>query len=301
MVETAPAGADRGDLARLAAEHYENFPVGSILVPKASRVHFHRVYAFARTADDLADEHRDLGLLLAFRRAFEEHLDAAEVRRLDAVAEPLPLFVDLCLSIRELDLPRELFLALLDAFEQDLRVGRYADDAGLLDYCTRSADPVGRLVLRIFGHRDPALDALSDPICTALQLINHLQDLRSDLVERDRIYFPTADLERFGVGEDDLRAATASPGVRALVAHWLDRSTAMLREGWPLCAQVRGRLRLELRAIVAGAAAVVARIRAVDCDVLGHRVHLTKGERVRSLVGALCSSQLPRALREERR
>ena len=225
--------ADREALSQLAAEHYENFPVGSFLVPKASRVHFHRVYAFARTADDLADEHRDLDLLLAFRRSFEEHLDAAEVRRLELVAEPLPLFVDLCSSIRELELPRELFLALLDAFEQDLRVGRYADDAALLDYCTRSADPVGRLVLRIFGHRDPALDALSDPICTALQLVNHLQDIRSDLVERDRIYFPTGDLDRFGVAEDDLRAATASDGVKALVAHWLDRSAAMLREGWP--------------------------------------------------------------------
>lgn len=280
---------DSREFMRLAREHYENFPVGSVLVPRAQRKHVHRIYAFARTADDIADELRDAEALATYRAEFLAHLDGAH-------AEAEPLFADLAATIRELDLPTSLFTDLLDAFAQDLDVGRYVDERSLFDYCKKSADPVGRLVLRVFGHRDAELDRLSDSICTALQLLNHLQDLRSDLLERDRIYFPSSDLARFGVDEAQLRAPTASPQVRALVAHWLDRTASMLAAGWPLMQAVRGRLRLELRAIVGGAAAVVRAIRRVDHDVLGNTCRVGTFEKLSVLCRALTSARLPRGL-----
>lgn len=269
----------------MAGQHYENFPVGSWLLPRASRVHLHRIYAFARTADDLADELRDAAALAAFRRDFLAHLDGG--------AHDVPLFVDLVATIRECRLERALFTDLLDAFAQDLEVQRY-DLPRLLEYCRRSADPVGRLVLRVQGYRSPELDAWSDQICTALQLLNHLQDVGEDLRERDRIYFPGEDLVRFGVTETELRGAVASPAVRQLVLHWADRIGAMFAAGWPLVGAVRGRLRWELRAILRGAAAVLRRIRAEGGDVLGGRVHLGKGERVRTVLVGLCSARMPR-------
>ena len=271
------------DHLALAARHYENFPVGSWLLPKAARLHLHRIYAFARTADDLADEFRDAAALTAFRREFLAHLDGAQ---------RAPLFVDLAATIRACELPVSLFTDLLDAFDQDLVVRRY-DEASLLDYCRRSADPVGRLVLRVCGYRSEQLDAWSDRICTGLQLLNHLQDIGADLRERDRIYFPQQDLARFGVSEAQLRAPHADAAVRALVAHWRERIAAMFVAGWPLIGQVRGRLRLELRAIVRGAAAVLRAIRAADGDVLGGKVKLSKGQQLRVLLGGLCSPSMP--------
>ena len=269
----------------MARQHYENFPVGSWLLPRAARVHLHRIYAFARTADDLADELRDAAALAAFRRDFLAHLDG--------VASDVPLFRELVQSIRVLGLERSLFTDLLDAFAQDLEVGRY-DLAGLLDYCRRSADPVGRLVLRTSGYRSAELDELSDRICTGLQLLNHLQDLGEDLRERDRIYFPREDLARFGVTEAHLRANAAGPELRSFVLHWAERIGAMFVAGWPLVQRVRGRLRWELRAILRGAAAVLARIRAERGDVLAGRVHLGKGERLRTVLAGLGSARMPR-------
>ncbi|MCC6781628.1 MAG: squalene synthase HpnC [Planctomycetes bacterium] len=281
-----PAASDFGTLA---ATHYENFPVGSFLVPRHLRRHVHRIYAFARVADDLADELRDAAALAAYREAFLAHQRGT--------AADVPLFVDLRATIAELGLQEQLFLDLLDAFAQDLRITRYADAEQLFDYCRRSADPVGRLVLRVFGHDDPQLDLLSDRICTALQLLNHLQDLGDDLRTRDRIYFPLGDLARHGVTVDDLRAPHANAATRALVAEWLTRTTALFREGWPLTQRVRGRLRYELRAIVGGAAGCVRAIRAVDHDVLGHDTKLHGLRRIGALLGAMLASGPPRALR----
>lgn len=278
------ASADQADYLALARRHYENFPVGSWLLPRAARVHLHRIYAFARTADDLADERRDGPALAAFRAAFLRHLDDG--------ARSEPLFVDLVATIRDCQLERNLFLDLLDAFAQDCVQGRY-DRNQLLDYCRRSADPIGRMVLRVHGYRDCALDLWSDRICTGLQLLNHLQDLRSDLLQRDRIYFPREDLARFGVEESALRADAAGPGVKALVQHWADWLGGEFAAGWPLVNAVRGRLRCELRAILHGAAAVLARMAAVDFDVLGGRVHLTKGERLRTVLAGLVRSRAP--------
>lgn len=280
---------DRATFERLAARHYENFPVGSCLVPRHLRRHVHRIYAFARIADDLADEARDKVALAAFRAEFERHLG-------DPPDDPVALFVDLRRTIAECSLPVALFLDLLDAFAQDLEQTRYASEAELLDYCRRSADPVGRLVLRVFGYDDPELDRRSDAICTALQLLNHLQDLGADLRVRDRVYFPREDLVRHGVVERALREDSAGPEVRALVGDWLDRIVARFRDGWPIVDAVHGRLRLELRAILCGAAGVVRRIRAADHDVLrdrGANVRLGRLERVATVVRGVCRRAMP--------
>lgn len=285
-IESAAASLhDPADYLSLARRHYENFPVGSWLLPKRARRHLHRIYAFARTADDLADELQDREALLRFRRDFVAHLDGA--------SQDVPLFVELAETIADCDLERQLFLDLLDAFEQDCHQRRY-DRVQLLDYCRRSADPVGRLVLRVSGYRDASLDALSDRICTGLQLINHLQDLRSDLLERDRIYFPIDELHAVGGHEDDLRASHANAAVRRFVLQQADRVAADFEAGWPLVGSVRGRLRLELRAIVRGAAAVLERIRAVEGDVLGGRVHLGRWRRLGTVLGGLLSAREPR-------
>ena len=186
----------------------------------------------------------------------------------------------------ERELEVSLFTDLLDAFDQDCHQTRYSRPE-LLDYCKRSADPVGRLVLRVCGYRDPRLDAWSDHVCTGLQLVNHLQDLREDLIERDRVYFPVEELAACGATVDDLRAERASPAVRRFVLEQAARVGEGLAAGWPLVSGVRGRLRLELRAIIRGAAAVLARIRAVDGDVLGGDVHLSKAVRVRTVFAGL--------------
>lgn len=290
---TAPAESVRNDPQRylaLATSHYENFPVGSWLLPRAARLHLRRIYAFARTADDLADELRDGPALTAFRCDFLRHLD-------DGV-DDVRLFVDLRASIRECALETHLFTDLLDAFDQDLVQRRY-DRAGLFAYCRRSADPVGRLVLRVCGHRDNRLDALSDRICTALQLLNHLQDLGEDLRVRDRIYFPQEDLKRFGVGEEQLRASHADAAVRALVQHWAHHTATEFAAGWPLVDAVGGRLRWELRAILRGAAGVLERIRAVGGDVLGHSTKLAAGARLRTVLGGLCLRRAPRFVTDD--
>ncbi len=282
-----PAAPDPQRHLTLAGQHYENFPVGSWLLPKAARRHLHRIYAFARTADDLADEHRDAVALAAFRADWLRHLDGG--------SRDVPLFVDLVATVRECGLEPSLFTDLLDAFAQDCVRQRY-DLAGLLEYCRRSADPIGRLVLRVHGYRDAALDRWSDRICTALQLLNHLQDLRDDLRQRDRIYFPQEDLARFHVTEPALLAPHAGAEVKALVRHWAGRLAVDFAAGWPLVQAVRGRLRWELRAILRGAAAVLRRMARVDGDVLGGRVHLTKRERIATVLGGLLLPGMPRGL-----
>ena len=273
---------------QLARRHYENFPVGSWLLPRAARGHLARIYAFARTADDLADELRDAEALARFRSDFLDHVEGR--------CSDVPLFVDLVASIKECDLPVALFTDLLDAFAQDLVVTDY-DEASLRDYCRLSADPVGRLVLRVCGYRDDKMDQLSDKICTALQLVNHLQDIGSDLRERGRVYFPREDLERFGVERPMLLANAANQQVRSLVLHWVDQLVVELAEGFELTRLVRGRLRYELRAIVCGAAAVLARIRAADGDVLREVLRLSKWQQMCCVLFGAWSRKGPRILR----
>ena len=193
---------------QLTRSHYENFPVGSALVPKRLRKHFYSIYAFARIADDFADEGYGQGY------SESERLEAlGEWRRMlrhsRAGGARHPVFVALAQTATEFDLPSALFEDLLSAFVQDVTVRRYQSFDQLLDYCRRSANPIGRLVLMLFGYRDEHRHDLSDQICTALQLTNHWQDVAIDL-DKDRIYLPLDDLLQFGLDVRDLTDRNAS-------------------------------------------------------------------------------------------
>lgn len=284
-----PALDDREQFLRMCVEHYENFPVGSWLLPKQSRLHLARIYAFARTADDLADELRDREALTRFREAFVAHQRGER--------NDVQLFVDLKETIASQDLPEQLFLDLLDAFDQDTWKTRYADAAELRDYCKRSADPVGRLVLRTHGIRDAETDRLSDHVCTGLQILNHVQDLADDLRQRDRLYFPESDLERLGLTVEDLCAETYGPAARALVEQWLEHAVWSLEQGRGIVGRVSGRLRLELKAVIAAASANAEAVRRLDHDVGPGRIRASKSARLRSAFGWMLGFGSPRGLK----
>jgi phytoene synthase len=269
--------------ARVRA-HYENFPVGW-WVPRDKRPYVHALYAFARAADDFADEWMYEGMR-------QEKLDQWEARLHAAYrgqAED-PIFVALAETVRRLEIPKPLLLDLLSAFRQDTVKSRYETWEELLDYCRRSANPVGRLVLLIFGYRSrrpsesgAARDAaslcdagsedlarLSDPFCTALQLANHWQDLAVDL-RKGRIYVPRELLDRFSVREWDLNAGRVSPEFRALMAELIGRTRALFAEALPLCDRVGSDLRFELRMTWLGGSRILDRIEQVDDDVFRRR------------------------------
>jgi len=238
----------------LARTHYENFPVASRLLPRRLRDPVAAIYAFARHADDLADE----GTAAPDERLAA--LQAWETALLDTLAgdpAPDPILLACADSIRRFDLPVELFRDLISAFRQDVTRTRYADFGELMQYCRRSANPVGRLLLRLHGVADPRREAESDAICSALQLINFYQDLRQDSLENDRIYLPQDELARFQVSEDDLRAGRDSPALRRLLQFQYSRARRLLRSGAPLGRALRGRFGLEIRAIVLGGSRVL--------------------------------------------
>jgi squalene synthase HpnC len=249
-------------------EHYENFPVGSLLVPRALRPAVVAIYRFARYADDVADEgdapaEQRLAELERLRRALGgARQDAHPV--VDALRE----------QIRGHRLPDDEFLALLSAFEQDVTVTRYRDVEELLDYCRRSADPVGRLVLQLFGARGPRTEPLSDAICTALQLINFLQDFAIDW-SRGRLYLPLQDLNAAGLDEASIAAAVRAgraPGeLRDLFAQQARRCGALLESGAPLAGLVPTRLALELRAILAGGRRILEQFARDGFDPIARR------------------------------
>jgi len=260
--------------------HYENFPVASILLPRRMRPHVAALYAFARAADDFADE-GDLSV-------DERHrlLDGWGARLLEAVAgatstiqrPPEPgepehtreIFMALGITIRRLQLPPTLLEDLLSAFRQDVTVSRYATWPALFDYCRRSANPIGRLVLRIGGYQNNDLDKCSDAICTALQLTNFWQDVKSDWA-RGRIYLPREEMQAHGADEAALVGDTLSPDWRDAIASAVSRTRALFRDGLPLCDRLRGRLRYEIRMTWLGGTRILDRIEAVNYDVLRHR------------------------------
>jgi phytoene synthase len=249
--------------ARVKA-HYENFPVG-LFVPREKRGYIHALYAFARAADDFADERMYEGMR-------QEKLDEWEARLHAAYrgeAED-PIFVALGETVRRLQVPKELLLDLLSAFRQDTVKSRYDTWEELLDYCRRSADPVGRLVLLVFGYGDPALLPLSDALCTGLQLANHWQDVAVDLA-KDRVYIPRELTAHFGVGEWDLNAAHVTEGFRPLMAELVARTRALFARGRPLCDRVGRDLRFEMRLTWLGGTGILDRIEAVGGDVFRRR------------------------------
>jgi hydroxysqualene synthase len=273
-----PSDGQTSDADTIAAvngvEHYENFPVASWLCPPALRPAVVAIYHFARTADDIADEgdaspNTRLADLLAYRQ---------ELRAVAQGALPharwAPVFLPLRTQIERHRLPLPLLTDLLDAFAQDVQNPAYPDRHTLLDYCRRSANPIGRLLLHLYGiHDTPALQR-ADAICTALQLINFWQDLSRD-GPRGRFYVPEADRLRFGVPLADLHAAQDSPAARALVQDLCAWARSLMLQGAPLVHQVPGRAGWELRLVVQGGLRIADKIAAMDHAALARRPVLT--------------------------
>jgi squalene synthase HpnC len=258
---------------QLAREHNENFPVASYLLPPAMRPHVAAIYAFARTADDFADEpgiadDERLRRLDDWRARLECAV-AGEVpdRGLDDAAQ---IFRALSATIRECRLPTSLFLDLLSAFRQDVLQERYATWDDVLDYCRRSANPVGRLVLRVAGRASPELDARSDDVCTALQLTNFWQDLERDW-RIGRVYVPESDRVSAGAREADLEAGRFTPEWRQVMAEMVQRTRALFASGRAVCDGVEGRLRWELRLTWLGASRILDRLEESGFDVFRQR------------------------------
>jgi squalene synthase HpnC len=257
--------------------HYENFPVASVLCPPRLRPPIAAIYHFARTADDIADE----GDAPAGQR-----LDDLAAMRADlmAVAQGQPhsgrwpqVFGPLAAMIRAFELPVPLLDDLLDAFTQDVIKTRdqatYADQAELLDYCRRSANPVGRLLLHLYGVRDEPALRMSDDICTALQLINFWQDLSLD-IPRGRHYLPTQDCTAHDVTVDDLKALRQTPGATTLIASHARMARKIMRKGTPLVHQIPGRAGWELRLVVQGGLRILDKIEALNFATLQTRPRL---------------------------
>ena len=245
-----------GYCAHMAQDHYENFPVASLLLPRSMRPHIAAIYAFARRADDFADE----GALEPAERLrllddWGRQLQAAAARgpARDAAVEPLTLkddnlvFDALAHTISACSLPVSLFEDLLSAFRQDVTTTRYATWADVLDYCRRSANPVGRLVLRVSGRDHPELDAASDAVCTALQLTNFWQDLGRDWRARNRLYVPQDEMGQAGAFERDLTDGRLTGAWRGVLSSLIARTRDLFAAGRTVADHVNGRLRWELR------------------------------------------------------
>jgi squalene synthase HpnC len=274
----APLGAPTAGAVMARAET-ENFPVASRALPRRVRSHLLAIYGFARLVDELGDAAP--GDRLTALDWIEQDLD----RAFDARPEH-PLLERLQPTLRECSLPREPFVRLIEANRVDQRVTRYQTWEQLRGYCALSADPVGELVLGVLGIATPARVALSDSICTALQLIEHCQDVAEDFAA-GRVYLPAEDLARFGCTTEDLTAAHAGEHLREVIAFELARSRALLDDGAPLIDEVRGRARLALAAFVAGGRAAVNAIERAGCDVLAGAPRAARTRRLMALAGTL--------------
>ena len=251
----------------MAVDHYENFPVGSLLLPPRFRRPVALIYRFAREADDFADEgdllpEVRLARLDAFRR---------EIARIGAGKPPtIPWFNALAAVIHDFELPLDAFDDLLSAFSQDVTKTRYANFAEVLDYCTRSANPVGRLLLHLYGSPTPRNLEHSDAICSSLQLVNFLQDVAIDY-RKGRIYLPQDELERFGVSEQHIAAGEPGGHWQRFIAFQVERTRELLHSGAPLGRALKGRIGLEMRMIIAGGDRILAKIARVGGDVFMRR------------------------------
>lgn len=268
---------------RLAYGHYENFPVASWLLPQPQRDAVAAIYAFARSADDFADEPQFASHRVALLKDWRS--------RLDRVPGQDPVFMALADARRRFRLPTVLLRDLVDAFLQDCRRSRYASTRQLRAYCRLSANPVGRLLLRVFGLDDARNVADSDAICTALQLTNHWQDLGKDVSLRDRIYLPQDAMRRHGVSASQLKAGRFDANMAALIKAEVDQTEALFAHGEGLASRLPGRLGLEIRLTVLGGRAILGRIRRNGYDSLIRRPQLGRG----ALPGLLLKALLGRA------
>lgn len=251
----------------MSVEHYENFPVASILMPKRLRKPVAAIYHFARAADDISDE----GDLPDEERLRQLDEFRAELDRIAANEAPLtPLFQNLALTIRAYELPMQPFYDLLDAFSQDVVKKRYDNFADLQHYCRRSANPVGILMLHLYGEATPVNLAYSDAICTSLQLINFWQDVAKDW-NIARVYLPLDEMAQYGVAEEQIAQQICNDNWRQLMKFQIDRARKMMLQGAPLGSILTGRIGLEMRMIIAGGLRILDKIEAVDYDVFNRR------------------------------
>lgn len=274
----------------MSVDHYENFPVASVLCPPALRPAVAAIYHFARTADDLADEGdtppaERRQALQDYRAELQACVDGRP-----ASARWARVFAPLARELPRLQPP--LLHDLLDAFEQDLTPPRYRDRAHLLDYCRRSANPVGRLLLGLYGVQDAVSLQQSDAICSALQLINFWQDFTRD-GPNGRLYVPQDDLDRHRVSAEDVLACRDSPAARALIADLCAWARALMQQGAPLALRLRGRMGWELRFVVQGGLRILDKIEARGYDSLLHRPAIQGSDAPRLLWRALTMRAAP--------
>jgi squalene synthase HpnC len=272
-----PDGLQR-ELAR--REQGENFPVALKMLPAGPREALHAVYGYARTVDELGDDHR--GDRSAALRAFAEDLD-----RIWTTGQPVhPVLRRLFPVVHAHGLPAELFHRLIQANLQDQTVTRYRTFADLRGYCRLSAEPVGRMVLGVFGVSDPETARLSDLVCTALQLVEHWQDVAEDR-RAGRIYLPQDDLTAYGVSETDLDRPVASDALRALMLYETERAAVLLDEGAAIVRRLHGWARMSVAGFVAGGQATVRALRRTDGDVLARTARPSKAETMCLLIKAV--------------
>ncbi|HZX01915.1 squalene synthase HpnC [Kribbella sp.] len=261
-------------------EHGENFPVALKVLPGAPREGLHAVYAYARTVDELGDSHP--GDRTAALLAFADDLD-----RLWSGRQPVhPVLRRLLPVVRAHDLPADPFHRLIQANLQDQTVTRYQSFDDLLGYCRLSADPVGRLVLGVFDVNDPETERLSDLVCTALQLVEHWQDVGEDR-RAGRVYLPQEDLTTYGVPETDLDASEASEALRQLMSFETERAARLLGDGAGIVRRLHGWARVSVAGFVAGGQATVRALRRTGGDVLAHEARPSKADTIRLLVKAV--------------
>lgn len=254
--------------------HYENFPVASPLLPRHLRAPVRAVYAFARSADDLADEGDSTDQQrLAALLGYEQELDRIELQQQPQTA----LFKNLATVIKDHALSVQDLRDLISAFQQDVVQTRYANFDVLLDYCSRSANPVGRVMLQLFEATTTQNCQQSDAICTALQLINFWQDVAIDW-QKSRIYLPQDEMLEFGVTEEQIAAARIDAQWRGLMRLQVERARMLMLQGAPLARRMPGRFGWELRLIVLGGLRILEKIEAVDYDVFRQRPKLNKAD-----------------------
>ncbi|MCU6433504.1 squalene synthase HpnC [Undibacterium sp. Jales W-56] len=258
----------------MSVEHYENFPVASLLLPARLRPAVEAIYAFARTADDIADE----GDAMPEQRLLGLSQYETELRQIET-SQPSgnPLFDRLHKVIQQYTLPMQAFRDLLSAFKQDVTTTRYNSYDDLLDYCKRSANPVGLLMLHLYAAATPENKRDSDAICSALQLINFWQDIAIDW-GKQRVYVPLQDLIAFNIDEAQIANQLNSPQWAALMQFETSRTRTLLISGMPLCKRLPGRIGWELRLVVQGGLRILERIDAVEGDIFHRRPQLGKAD-----------------------
>ena len=253
----------------MPVDHYENFGVASCLLPRRLRRPIEAIYHFARNADDIADE-GDIPDAERLQALAAYHVELDQIERGE---RPAPAFQTLAEVIDEYALPISLFRDLLSAFAQDVVKKRYADYPELQDYCRRSANPVGRLLLHLVGKTDETNLQRSDNICTALQLANFWQDIALDW-QKERVYLPQSDLQQFGIDETQIAAARITPEWIALLDFQVDRTIALMHAGRPLVHQLPGRLAWEIRFTVQGGLRILEKIRRTQGNIFQQRPRL---------------------------